>query len=346
MGLWTQYVELGIWGLWQNYFQSPYSLKIAWEDAVFCFSSVDGSVKDKIEAAQVFHWESGHGLTLSLHSDESVGQEQQDFWNLLLRYESAKSTLRPTFIPFPLNPQAEVLETIVRTPPALFLITGQPGVGKRSLLQNLCLFHLGKLPQLDTQTLIRWKVQEIQYAIIAEVAMLEVETQQALVREAAKGQRVWGATAYDTEMLVRREILLPAFVRLFEKGRAHLPPVSQRDTTELNILTGFWRAFYGELTSVDLPNMGFLKKRALREEGLSVDSILEEGRGLRGVVAQFEQEAIRQAYHRVGKSQHKIARLLKVSRGSLQHKLRKYQLESYASSNVDTDYEENSSDSK
>lgn len=344
MGSWTQYVDSGIWGLWHNFFHSPYSLKIAWKEAVFCFSSVDGLIEDKIETAQVFYWESGHGLTLSLHSDESVGQEQQDFWSLLLRYESAKSNLRPTFIPFPLSPQTEALETTLLTPPPMFLVTGQPGVGKRSLLQNLCLFHLGKAPQLDTQALIRWKVQAIQYVVIAEVAMLEVETQQVFIREAGKGHRVWGATAYDTEMLVRREILLPEFVRLFEKGRVHLPPVSQRDSTELNILMGFWRAFYGELSSVDLPNMGFLKKRALKEEGLSVDSILEEGRGLRGVVAQFEQEAIRQAYRRVGKSQHKIARLLKVSRGSLQHKLRKYQLESYASSNADTDYEEDSSD--
>jgi transcriptional regulator with PAS, ATPase and Fis domain len=86
-------------------------------------------------------------------------------------------------------------------------------------------------------------------------------------------------------------------------------------------------------------NLEFLKARTVGGAQLSVGSILEEGRGLRGVIAEFEKEAIRQAHARVGRSQHKIANLLKVSRGSLQHKLRKYQLESYAPAEADTEEE-------
>ncbi len=105
-------------------------------------------------------------------------------------------------------------------------------------------------------------------------------------------------------------------------------------------MAAFWRSLHGVRATGAEANLDFQKSRVLGKSSLSVESILEEGRGLRGVIAEFEKQAILKAQARVGRSQHKIANLLKVSRGSLQHKLRKYQLESYASADADTDNEE------
>lgn len=172
---------------------------------------------------------------------------------------------------------------------------------------------------------------------VREVAMLEPDEQQTLVKQAKAGSWVWAATVYDLQMLKSRKILSTALVDLLDGAKYLLPPVAKRDPDELKKLSAFWQSFHGVEKKHTVANLDFQKRRALGLDALSVESILEEGRGLRGVIAEFEKEAILKAHSRVGRSQHKIARLLKVSRGSLQHKLRKYQLESYASPDADSD---------
>jgi DNA-binding NtrC family response regulator len=53
-------------------------------------------------------------------------------------------------------------------------------------------------------------------------------------------------------------------------------------------------------------------------------NMMENGNNLRGVIKKIEMLAIEYAIKIVGKSQNKIAKFLGISRGSLQHKLKKY----------------------
>ena len=58
----------------------------------------------------------------------------------------------------------------------------------------------------------------------------------------------------------------------------------------------------------------------------NLDEVLTEGGGLRGLISGLEKRAIRLAFERVGGSQNKIADYLGISRGSLQHKIKKHKL--------------------
>ncbi|GAB4425952.1 MAG: hypothetical protein OHK0011_07320 [Turneriella sp.] len=195
------------------------------------------------------------------------------------------------------------------------------------------------MAELEPQSLNHWDTPSGQIWIVPELAMLETDVQLRIRKSVTKGARLWAATAYDVAMLRTRKILHPDFADLVAARRVHLAATARRSEAEIRYFTEFWQALYGRAQSKPQVNLEFLKQRIVSGTQLSVGSILEEGSGLRGVIAEFEKEAIRQAHARVGRSQHKIARLLKVSRGSLQHKLRKYQLESYASTDADTEDE-------
>ena len=201
----------------------------------------------------------------------------------------------------------------------------------------MLLLHAGiRLPS-ERLAVVDLMVDDRRAVVVPEVALLEPEEQLALVKSARKGDLLWVATVYDLAMLKSRKIVSPALTDLLEPAKVLLPAVANRDAAELKSFAAFWAALYGVEAAATPANLAFLKQKTVGQVGLSVEAILEEGRGLRGVIAEFEKEAMLKAQARVGRSQHKIARMLKVSRGSLQHKLRKYQLESFESADADTE---------
>ncbi len=343
MDAWSKYRQLGIWGLWRDYFAASseyWYLLLRYSDKIL---AVDGRLgqlvapKD-VSAAEIFRWGSGSGFSLSLCAGVELPQAVADQWSLLLHYEAASFDSRPSLCPFIISGSVEVNQ-LIADPGQVLLVNGQPGVGKRTILQGVSLLHAGRLAELEPQSLNHWVTPTGDIWIIPELAMLETDVQQRILRSVAAGARLWAATAYDVGMLRAKTILSSSFAEMVADRRFHLAPVTRRSQSEVKDIVDFWKAFYGEARVRQAANLEFLKQRTLMGAQLSVGSILEEGSGLRGVIAEFEKEAIRQAHARVGRSQHKIARLLKVSRGSLQHKLRKYQLESYASADADTEDE-------
>lgn len=341
MGVWAKYQQGGLWGAWREFFAgAPWGVRIDYGGRQCCFS---GDSKRPFSAAslpgqEVFRWHSVHGLSLSLWSQTLPSSAEIETWCLLLHYEAARIDCRPTFLPFhlPDTKLGNQLNRALSEPEQVLLFNGQPGSGKRTLLQGLSLLHAGQLPDLEPQAVNHWITPQGDVWVLPEVAMLELDVQAKILKGVRQGARVWAATSYDLEMLRLRKILSTPFCQVLEAARIHLPPASAREEEEVRALVDFWSALYGPAKTTQLMNFAFLKQQTVVGSQLSVGSILEEGRGLRGVIAEFEKEAIRQAYARVGRSQHKIARLLKVSRGSLQHKLRKYQLESYAPADTDT----------
>lgn len=341
MDIWSEYQAGGLWGLWTQYFPAGFSLGVRGGGTACLFTPkqlrVDSWETGGAEAS--FYWQAESGFELAIFAEALAGPEIQAAWIALLELEARTVDPAPTFLPFlpPVGELSEDLNKLIFEPPPVVILNGQPGTGKGAVLQCLALLHANSLVAIKDGPVAKIKTPGGDIFFIPEVAMLEVDVQQILAKQAKAGARIWGATAYDMAMLKNRKILSGSLVELFEAAKHMLPPVSRRDPEELKKLALFWQALHGVEKKRFVANLDFLKRRALGQDSLSVETILEEGRGLRGVIAEFEKEAILKAYSRVGRSQHKVARLLKVSRGSLQHKLRKYQLESYASPDADTE---------
>jgi len=344
MQIWSEYQSRGLWGLWRAHFNasgSPFEVCVGIDgrQQVASVGRVGVALAAEAILPEVFSWSSGCGLLLSIHSSAPVSPDASGVWQLLLQLEKIGSDLRPTFFPFMPGSAGlfATLNELLISPPAVLLLNGQPGSGKRFVLQSLCQLRAGQLPDLDSAPIARVEHEQGAIWVVPEVAMLEIKEQQELWKHARSGDALWVASVYDVGMLCDKRIVHSSLAALLEPHKLLLPALAKRDPAELQALAQYWQAFYGRRPDAAAANLAFLKKQVLGGAGLSVESILEEGRGLRGVVAEFEKEAIRKAHARVGRSQHKIARLLKVSRGSLQHKLRKYQLESYTSPDADNE---------
>lgn len=345
MDVWSKYNQLGIWGMWREFFSSAgrWFVSLRFSDFGVVVDGGAGQLTgpESLDCAPVFSWSSENGLFLSLHAGVECPQSVAGSWYLMLHYEAARLDRRPTFCPFIATQDewAAELNQLLAAPGRILILNGQPGVGKRTLLQGLSLLHVGRLPELEPESINHWIGPSVEIWIVPELAMLETDAQLQIMQSVEQGAWLWAATAYDVAMLRARKIIHPAFADLVSRHLILLAPVARRSENEIQYFTAFWQALYGQPRVRLQANLEFLKARTVGGAQLSVGSILEEGRGLRGVIAEFEKEAIRQAHARVGRSQHKIANLLKVSRGSLQHKLRKYQLESYAPAEADTEEE-------
>jgi len=344
MQIWSEYQSQGLWGLWRAHFAAANSrfevaVEIDGSVRIASFNGASFAFQSEPTLPQVFNWQSGHGLLVQVFSSTPVPEGVQAAWELLLHFERVGVDIRPTFFPFMPDTAglAATVNDLLINPPSVLLLNGQPGAGKRFLLQSLSLLHAGRRPDFDNSPFCKIPHERGVIWLVPEVAMLEIKEQQDLWKSARSGDRLWVASVYDVGMLSDRKIVHSSLATMLEPHKILLPTLAKRDAAELQLFSQFWQAFYGKTSDAPAANLVFLKRQVLGGAGLSVESILEEGRGLRGVVAEFEKEAIRRAHARVGRSQHKIARLLKVSRGSLQHKLRKYQLESYTSPDADNE---------
>jgi hypothetical protein len=342
MAGWSEYQAKGIWGLCSSVYPSGFDLGIRYEQFSLFFPH-DGQVQsvESLPPGFVFEWESAAGFRFCLYAGAAPAAQDASLWQILLEHEVLRFDGFPTFLPFlpGLAGLARQLNELLSSPPAVLVLNGQSGTGKQAVLQALALRYAGVRIDSRDEVAIQIQSPSVAAIVVPEVALLEVPEQQAALKHIKSGGQLWAATVYDLQALRNRKILQAPLADALIPARFLLPALAKRSPAELEEMAAFWRAFYGTNTLGTEANLDFQKSRALGKNSLSVESILEEGRGLRGVIAEFEKQAILKAQARVGRSQHKIANLLKVSRGSLQHKLRKYQLESYASADADTDNE-------
>lgn len=335
MASWSVFREKGLLNLWREFFVAGFRVGFEFENYVYIWDSLSGITEEisSLPEEPVFLWESRSGFVLALYASKGVDLASKNLFVAYLEYETLVVDTLPSFLPF--LPAVTLFDSL-KSPPRIVFLNGQPGTGKRSVLQVLALRHGGCSLLDKPSSFVEITAGAAHIFIVPEIALLEVHEQQVMEKHIASGGVFWGASVYNLEMLQSRQILSPALSRILLQNRFVLPSLSAYTQEELGCIMAFWRSFYGVTPSRLIANLDYQKDRTLGNISLSVESILEEGRGLRGVVAEFEKEAILKAHARVGRSQHKIAKLLNISRGSLQHKLRKYRLESYTTSDADS----------
>ena len=82
-----------------------------------------------------------------------------------------------------------------------------------------------------------------------------------------------------------------------------------------------------EIDSSDKNSKKELAKEGFTSNHISLERLNDSGVNLRNIVAELEMNAIRYAHSQVGNSQNKMSNFLGISRGSLQNKLKKYDLD-------------------
>lgn len=116
------------------------------EGARWSFSS--GATAPPAPAAQskqkpAFSWVSESGLGLEVFSGLPVDPAVADCWTATLHYESRRLSGVHSFFPayFPVSELSQSLNGLLLAPPQVLLLNGQPGTGKRTLLEFLGLLH-------------------------------------------------------------------------------------------------------------------------------------------------------------------------------------------------------------
>ena len=188
-------------------------------------------------------------------------------------------------------------------------------VGRRGADQQGYLNYLFKLLGVPSSEYSGWhnksdamllEGESAPVVYVPELALLEEEDQLYLVKKIELGISCVAQTAYQLEPLSSEGLLLPS---LYERLRE-------------NQLTFSVSLFSPSVRSLD---DGFGKPKD-SSRILDIGAALEGGLKIRDIVKEMEVRAIKAAYSIGGGSQMKVASMLGISRGSLQHKFKKYEL--------------------
>ena len=254
----------------------------------------------------------------------------------------------PSFLPFflpGLGNNDTINKSILRNQPSFFL-NGQEGTGKSTFIRNYILYQfyrdVGRPHGVSGENYtIDLKVQDkaICIEIISELAMLEIEEQEILATRLNKGESnkyFFICSIYDIELLHEKRMVIDDIYNICRKNRLMFPRVEKRVPEAIKILKYILSA-----KGIDLPEfvINGWQKRAVTKAGFKsmlaqIEPALKEQaalvghygkeKTLRDLIAEVENDSIRFALTVQGNSQNKIAKFLGISRGSLQHKLKKY----------------------
>ncbi|MDH5718700.1 MAG: hypothetical protein OEZ22_13830 [Spirochaetia bacterium] len=267
----------------------------------------------------------------------------------LLYYESINKELYPSFIPFllPIFGENKKLNDEIVKNKSIYFINGQNGTGKKSFIQCFMLYNykyfLSNTIWLESELLIKKIITnlDIELVIVSEIAFLNKHDQDKLLKmiNSSEKQLFFILSIYDPQLLLDNSILNEDLVQLLQKHKVITSSIKKRMGEVQNTLT-FWlkikNCYYNifieriNLLNNNLSNnFNDVQKNLFFVEQISnIESemtILKE-RKLRDLVMDLEIKAIEYAKNHVGYSQHKVSKFLGISRGSLQHKLKKYKI--------------------
>jgi len=245
----------------------------------------------------------------------------------------------PSFFPFylPMDENGIFLNDQLCSDRRLFFLNGQAGTGKKTFIwKHLCYHNLDpmQLPDSQEQNFLQ---KGSDYVIIHELALLELNEQSRLLEllQAEEVMFCYVCSRYGLDALREQGLVVEELYALMNGSRIVFPALHRRGEIVFKEL-----AFQFDCKGVQIPafvaNSWFNKvgQRIGYDEYIADMELLREiehplfdiqdNLDLRLQIGEYENKCIGFAQRIVGSSQNKIARMLGISRGSLQHKLKKY----------------------
>lgn len=264
---------------------------------------------------------------------------------MFIRAEALYPSLYPSFIPYflPFDDTVFEINKSLEKKKKLFFLNGQTGTGKKSFIRNHLLLNYqisldfsGK--KSVTYKKLQHKASDLNILIVPELALCEEEELVFVenLLENGDNTHIYLCSLYDPDVLHSRGMISSVLRDASIENRIIFPALHRRPSSASQAVR-----YYSLIKDVQLPKQidesWFIKSR-LKEgfndvyktlytplyRNTSISDLLAQGKDLRDIVASIEYEAIKFAQRIVGNSQLKIAKLLGISRGSLQHKLKKY----------------------
>jgi hypothetical protein len=191
---------------------------------------------------------------------------------------------------------------------------------------------MGKIQKIQLENIVILIIDEL--AFCTEIDQKEVLTE---IIDRKQETILFICSAYDPAILSSRGVIGLKLAELCINERIIFPSLHKRSKSLINILSKYLffkglhlPAFYTEKwQNKQTFQNGFSDIFTIFQDYFtpqpSLMSTLEKGKNIREIVKEIEVFAIDYAIKIVGKSQNKIAKHLGISRGSLQHKLKKYE---------------------
>ena len=293
-------------------------------------------------------------MTADQYMQSQKNKEIQLFIQLLIEHEALTEKKYPSYFPF-LFPMDGILkeanQSILQGDQEIIFLNGQPGTGKKTFFQCYVLFNYNRLIRVEkiSKNLIEFSIpsdiKNVRHhplkniIFVKEIALLTREQREYILKYMIKREKknllVCGS-AYDPKMLLAKNIIEDDFANICLENRIILPSLKNRPGEVERILQFFKRTKLRTENFTDMipqvqdleNNLNALQKLIYSVSGYntSYEEAIEKEIDLRDIIADIEISAIKHAREKAGSSQYQVSKLLGISRGSLQHKLRKYKL--------------------
>jgi len=250
-------------------------------------------------------------------------------------------TIFPFFFPVS-DSSININKNILDKSSRFFFLNGQEGTGKKVFIQNHVLFNYkmdiyNLFRNNNNNSVIRINIENIHVncLIIRELALLNVEEQEKILKDFNMYTHIYVCSAYNLNVLLEKNIVIHEFASFLTNNKIIFSSINRR-IAEIISSINYVFAFKGHEVS-DLISFSKLSKLRLKKGLSDIYEILKimlymknisqgdflSHNGLRDIISKIEVDSIKLGHFIYGSSQNKIAKYLGISRGSLQHKLKK-----------------------
>ena len=281
-------------------------------------------------------------------------KEIQYALQLFVRYEASLKYQYPSFLPclFSTENTMDKVNQSIKEKKRIIFLNGQDATGKHTFLQCYTLFNFYKMPCLESvnQNIYKTEIQgdntfsNVIY-FIPEVALLTYREQRMVCEKIDQVQQrdsdckaIIMTSIYDPNVLLDKNIITESLFKKIKPEIIRLPSLKNR-ASELDSIIHFVHQIklLPKLTTDNL--MDIISQPEITNNNFQgiynciyqqyyIDNIMytyhQDHLNLRKIVNSIEQEAIKYAKKITKGSQYHMSNFLGISRGSLQHKMRKY----------------------
>lgn len=296
-----------------------------------------------LKEKSVFYWK--------LESFEKIEIQVLLKWQadleLRVRDESRLFGRYPTFIPFimPFDENVFYINKAITQKQKYFFLNGQAGTGKHVFIQNFLQYHYQETSFADqfdrSVSLYKFTFQgpdKVSGIIVHELGLLDSKEISYLEKaiEDNSCDIIFICSAYDPEILLNSEIITIRIYDILMENRILFSSVQRRISSVIAAIKYYVSLkidkepefLHEDWVKINASKYSFADILTIIQESTqpvgAISALIDTGESLRDIVAKVEYDAIYYAQKVVGNSQNKIAKLLGISRGSLQHKLKKY----------------------